>query len=302
MQLKKKIILSTILFVFIYGCSDLNQPISDNTSIQIYQKNKKLIINTLRNILYRNLVYSGLKEGITVLNIFDFDHTIADTLTMIPVKGSDGKIRKLDSKCMDLKKGDKPDFSVLTREEVYDTIPINPALERLEKYVKEKNTLNFIITARGGITTYTALYEYLAVHKVAPNGIYAVHSDIMNRLLWERMELPQNLKKLPHGLKKPLLIAGLVDIINNNSNIQIVRYFEDTDEYLVEGLKFLPSQFKNIRFEWYDYIRSRNYYNEFEYYEDYFAFSEKGINYRTNGSIYMDEQIKIYDSKDCPLN
>ncbi|MCB1190005.1 MAG: hypothetical protein H7A23_12720 [Leptospiraceae bacterium] len=301
MQLKKiKLLFITIIFFLLLN-SCTKELISENKSVQIYLQNKTLILNALKVILYRNIVYSGIDQGKTVLNVFDFDHTLADTLTIVPVKGKDGNIRKIDSKCLGLKEGEIPDYSVFTREEVYDTVPVNPSLFRLQDAVKQKDVLNFVITARSDVTTYNALYEYLAVHKAAPNGIYAMNSEIMNRLLWEQIKLPSDLKKLPEGLKKPLLIAGLIDLINQKgSQVKLVRYHEDTDDYLKEGLKFLPIQFSKIRFEWYDYIRRKTLI-DFEYFEDFFAFSENGISYRSNGSVFLPEEISKYDSKDCPV-
>ncbi len=221
----------------------------------IYQYNRDMFQRVVVELVKRNLVYS-MPDGKSILNVFDFDHTLVNTLTIVPVQNSAGETEMRDSKCGVFTAADKADFSVFTRKAVYDSEPIEPAFAHLQAYSSEASW-NFVLTARSQPHTFSSVYEYTAMHGPELNGVIAVNSRILIESLWEKLRLPYGITAVPSEMKKALLIAALADLAMKKSNrLDLIRYHEDTDSLMSGAMQLLPILFPRIKQEYYDYLRS----------------------------------------------
>lgn len=286
----KRGVLAGVFFLVLVaaGCSPVNE--KTGTVGQIYVMNRSTIQRAIQEILFRSLTSTGIQRDAKTINIFDFDHTLAHTLTKIPAKAEDGSIRYVDSKCVTLKKGEKPDFSVFVDEDTMSMPPIQQTIEKVEEYMGDGDQSVYVVTARSAVRTYTVVYEYLWKYAEMPNGVLAANSDVMNEVLWSRLKLPAGVSKLPRGAKKPLLIAAIIEL--TGGRVEKVRYFEDTDSYFNAGAEFLAARFPDIQFEFVDYIYTNGHYREVP------AFSiQEGKIITPDGKPFTS-----YDSGDCPVN
>ncbi len=297
-QKQKQMIL--IVFMIVTGTFSCGKiPVSQNrptsTLGQAYAMNRSILQNGIREIFYRSLVSRGVLTGQNTLNVFDFDHTLANTTTAVPVYQSqdpDKKIlRTIDSKCMVYdKKNESADFSVFEKEDTLAFAPILESVVRFEKYINDPEQSAYVITARSAARTYTAVYEFLWKHAELPDGVIAVNSASMQERVWSRIALPQGWSRLPSGADKPLLIAALLELSSPSGEVKTVRYFEDTDKYFNTGAEFLAERFPGVRFEFYDYVRDKNTFTEM-----LALVIENGKILPQNGFVYPS-----YDSGDCP--
>jgi len=280
-----------------FSCGKI--PVSQSKPVstlgQAYAMNRSILQNGIREIFYRSLVSRGVVTGQNTLNVFDFDHTLANTTTAVPVYQSqdpDKKVlRTIDSKCMVYdKKNEAADYSVFEEEDTLAFAPIPESIARLKEYVNDPKQSAYVISARSAARTYTAVYEFLWKHAELPDGVIAVNSAPMQERVWSRIALPQGWSRLPSGVNKPLLIAALLELSSPSGEVKTVRYFEDTDKYFNAGAEFLAERFPGVRFEFYDYIRDKN------------IFRERLALVIENGKILPQNEsvFPAYDSGDCP--
>lgn len=240
--------------------------------------------------------FSRPGSTVTELHVFDFDHTIADTRTEIPVRSADGKVRQEDSKCFQIHKGDRADFEVFTRPRLLASAPIAPTIARLQALTKRSESAVFIVTARSQEHTYESAKTYLITRGIRVNAVLPVNSELFEQGLWRKM------KKSPKGMKKPFLIAGLADQIQaTGARLKLIRYHEDTDKYIAAFLNLMPALYPGIAAEVFDYTRkldSKN-PNNILYAELLAGRVEGGQAFRANREQYP---LPVrYDSGDCPL-
>ena len=260
-----KIIILAILIALSLGTA-CSKPKKTLPLDSVYENNRNLIRLTLKDTLYRNLSVRGLPAPQTgvppiQLNIFDFDHTLVDTRTRIPVQRSDKSRGFLDPKCIVLNSGDIPDFAVFDTEDTFQYPIVQPGFERLKEVSKKETVI--VMTARSSSGTYSMVPAYLSLRGVVIDGVLAVNSEILKTGIWDHLRLPEGMKKLPSGAKKPLLIAGIIELYQSlGHSPELVRYMEDTDSYFSVAFEFLPRRFPNIRFEFYDYLRNGYLYTE----------------------------------------
>jgi hypothetical protein len=267
-------------------------------TMQIWNRNKALLLQNIAAVVDGNDGLRGFSAAKTTLNVFDFDHTLSDNTTKVPVVTAAGATKALDSKCILLSDGDKPDYSVFDNENVYTTEPIQPTLTRLRGYVKYTSYWNVVLTARGGRRTFPMIQEYLWQRGAEPDVVIAANFPPFHKSLWEKIEYPGDLKKLPRGAKKSLLIAALVELAKTRgANIEKVRYFEDTDEYLAGTMVLLPRLFPELKFEFFDYVR-KNANGKAKYSEVAVATFEAGKLSKADGTPLT--AAAEYDSGDCP--
>lgn len=281
-----------------FACEAPPQRLTDSQFLSaVWQNNSDLLVEKIQGLIDNNPSISGFLAHKNVLNVFDFDHTLVDTTIKLPVKLPNGSKKLIDSKCMPLQPGDKPDFSVFENENTYVSRPINASLGRLQLYSKLTDNWNVILTARSSRRSFSSAQEYLWLKNAEPDAVIALHFSPLERGLWSKMKLPRIIDSAPQGYKKPLVIAALIQILKNRgSDIKLVRYFEDTDTYLRNAMQLLPTLYPNIRFEFFDYIRTGN-ANTAQYKEKNVAFAEGGKLFSAINRIF--ENPEKYDSGDC---
>jgi hypothetical protein len=273
-------------------------PVDGDPTFQIWTQNKALLLRNISAIVDGNEGLRGFSTGKTTLNVFDFDHTLSDNTTKVPVTTATGAAKFLDSKCILLVEGDKPDYSVFDNENLYTTEPIQPTLTRLREYVKDAGHWNVVLTARGGRRTFPMIQEYLWQRSGEPDVVIAANFPPFHKSLWDKIEYPGDMKKLPRGAKKSLLIAALVELAKSRgTKIEKLRYFEDTDEYLAGTMVLLPRLFPELRIEFFDYVRKIE-NGKAKYTEVAVATSEAGKLSKADGSPFT--AAAEYDSGDCP--
>lgn len=293
----KKISLLLLSILFLFSCG--GEPELSEAG-RLYELNRVKIMSVVRALVFRNLAYKGFRAGTEQVHIYDFDHTLADTTITIPVSTADGSDKEIDSKCMTLNKGDKPDFTVFTRDALRDTRPIDSTLKRFEKSVADEKTLTVVLTARSGLHNFTSIYEYMAYRAGEPDLVIPVNSEFLWKNLWGDLKLLPSQKKMPKGVKKPLLIAAIIELAaqnNSENHISGVEYHEDSDSYYRHALLFIPERFSKTEVKWFDYYRTTGRVNSYR--EMPFAYSENGRTFHADGTEFTEEEIKNYRSDDC---
>lgn len=296
-QIKKYSLVCVI--VLILGLTDCKKPPTDSDpTMQIWLQNKALILENIAAVVDGNFGVRGFSAGKTTLNVFDFDHTLSDNNTEVPVVTAAGTKKTLDSKCILLAEGDVPDYSVFDKENVYKTEPLQPSLTRLREYVKDAAHWNVVLTARGGRRTFPMIQEYLWQRGAEPDVVIAANFPPFHKSLWEKIQYAGDVKKLPRGAKKSLLIAALVELAKTRgARLDKLRYFEDTDEYLASAMVLLPRLFPELRYEFYDYVRKVE-RGKAKYTEVAVAGGEAGKLSKADGTAFTG--AGEYESGDCP--
>lgn len=265
----------------------------------IFAANQALFDAMIRTIYRENPNFIAPDARATELNVFDFDHTLANTETMIPIRDASDKVTaRRDSKCFFVRKGESADFSVFTRDRLMAGNPIAFVMERARVAGRAANELVFIVTARGQSHTFQSAHEYLRKRGVRVNGVIAVNSPLVRDNLWKKLRLPAGMNKLPGGMKKPLLIAALIEHARErNAKIKTVRYYEDTDKYIGGYIQFMSRTYPKITAEVRDYIRSGK-PNQRTYREKLVARVQDGKARDEHGKTVSNPSA--YDSGDCP--
>lgn len=285
-----------ILVLGLLVCSRPSQK-PENNFPSIFQANEKLLIEQIQNVAERNIALKGIRFDISVINFFDFDHTLVDTTTPVPVATAAGAIKTIDPRCLPLQTGDRPDFSVFDSENTYLFKPIMPSLTKLRAYAKDSQNLNIIITARGGRRSLSMIQEYLWKLDAEPDLVLPLHVSVLSKNLWANFKLPANMDKEPNGYKKPLVMAAVLKLLSaHGAKISTLRYFEDTDSYMSVAMKYLPPMFPEIEFHFYDYVNPPA--KASKYTEVPVASARGGVLYHPDKSTYPDAEV--YSSKDCP--
>lgn len=240
-------------------------------------------------MLKANWSSRGLGQGKDTLNIFDFDHTLIDNRTQVPVVDDTGLTRTIDSKCLSHAFNEKPDYSIFDRENIYIYKPIPAALDRLRLYGNDAQQASVVLTARSGRRTFAMVQEYLWQKGAEPDAVIAANYSRFQYEFWRNMTMAD-------GAKKPLIIAALISlIVQKGRTVKLVRYFEDTDKYLAGAIVLLPKIYKHLRFEFYGYVRDKR----GGYREAFAAYAVGGTLYRADGQVYAGEDR--YNSGDCPV-
>jgi hypothetical protein len=282
------------IYSFLPVSADVNFPYDT-----LWQKKKELIVSIVEEVVARNLSFVGFNHRQTSLMVFDFDHTLVDTRHTIPVLLGDKTIREVDSKCMGkLLDGEIADYSVFNRQNLGQSKPIEPVIQLLKQSSSSEYTASAVITARSQNHNYSSILEYLAQLGAEPNVIYPIHSEFLEKNLWNHI-LIEPIKKLPPGIKKAIVIAGIIESLQRKGTIvNQVSYYEDTDNYLREAMLFLPKIFPKIKFQFFDVIRTlsadRNKYTIAKV-----AYSENGIVFDLSDKTFDSQKIAEYDSNDC---
>ena len=292
----KKIIYIFIIFTLCVFCRS-RSPVDIEATLSIHKLNRTLFNGIIKQIFQRNKNFT-LPVGKTELNIFDFDHTLADTETLLPVKTTSGNIELREPKCFYLRKGETANFEVNTREEMFKTKPIKKTFLKLKKHQRDPGASVIIITARGEVHTSDSIYRYIKKNGAEVDGILVVNTAFLRESLWEKIVFPDGIQKIPHGMKKTLLIAALIDIAGDKDKINLVRYREDSDKDIRGFLQFMPYAYPHIKIEAYDYIR-RGEKGAFVYTEKFIARFEKSKLMTENGKIFT--EAAKYNSGDCSV-
>jgi hypothetical protein len=194
---------------------------------RVWLSHSRIIISEIENLLLSNWSFRGLRREITTLNVFDFDHTLVDNTTLVPVTDDKGHSRTVDSKCLSHAANEKPDYGVFDRENTYAYRHVDAALQRLKGYVKDPKQSSVVLTARSDRRTFSMIQEYLWQRGAEPDAVFATNHTNFESRLWRQIR-PED------AAKKPLLIAAILSHLRASGNsIKLVRYFEDTDKYLI---------------------------------------------------------------------
>lgn len=263
----------------------------------IYAANADRLTAALEVVYARNMQFTPPGRSTREFDFFDFDHTLADTDTMVPVKSSSGADRLEDSKCFRLDKGDVPDYNVFSRQELYGAAPIPETMKRAKEYTAEPDTQVAVITARGQTHTFNSVYEYTAQRGAEVDIVLPIHTDLIQKALWDRISYPAGVDSVPSSMKKALFMAALIDLAKmRGGNIRTARYFEDTDSYFRGAMEFLPGRYPEIRWEFFDIIRGGTEKHR-TYTERFAAYGERGVVHEPGGETMKSSS---YTSGDCP--
>ncbi len=266
---------------------------------EIYAMNRGVFQSALERV-FREFHYAGLPEGSAIpeLAFFDMDHTLVDTRTMIPYRSAGSLTYNAlsDSKCMTIGPDEPADYAVLNREELLGSAPVAPGLAGLRE-ASARGVPAFIVTSRGSSDTFTVIPEYLEKHGARVSGVFAVNSRYLSKHVWWKLELPPGIKSVPGHMKKPLIIAAILDRARTaGAWPKLVRYHEDTDSHFRGTMFLLNLMYPEIRFELIDYIRTAR-GNDFEYTRKEAAVSEGKTWLDPAGQPLTDP--RLYDSGDC---
>ena len=260
-----------------------------------YHRNEAILAATLESLFARYREYRRPGKETTEVHVYDFDHTLADTQTLIPVRTASGALRQMDSKCFDVQKGERPDFEVFTEQELRRTAPIQVTLERLMKLKERPEAFVFVVTARSQEHTFLSALRFLKSRGARVDGVLALNSDFVSDHLWKKM----GKGNLSSRLKKAFLIGGLVDLARRSgATIKLVSYHEDTDKYIRGFLELLPGLLPATRVEAFDYTRRKG-PSGLVYTERLVAYAERGRLLSPEGSPFAG--LSNYNSGDCPL-
>lgn len=228
------------------------------------------------------------------LSVFDFDHTLADTRTTIPVRGPGGN-RQMDSKCLDLRSDERADFDVFTPAELLRSGPVHPGIAAL-RVAQNRGDLIVIITARSQVHTSDSITRYLVRFGLRPHVVVAVNSDGLRQRLWDPLRAASDGRRLESGMNKALLIMGLAAALRERGRLpESIDYHEDTDSYfraLADLYEELP-QAPSLMFI--DYVRLGGAERDYRYEQRAVA------RFREGRWIDTDEDtLEEYSSGDCP--
>lgn len=281
------------------GCAPAVSPqatIAEKTAA-LYAMNADRMTAVLQQVYSRNMMFTPPGRETREFDFFDFDHTLADTDTMVPVKSSAGANRLEDSKCFRLDKGDVPDYNVFSRAELYGAAPIPETMKRAREYAAAADTQVAVITARGQTHTFNSVFEYTAQRGAEVDIVLPIHTDLIQKALWDKMTYPAGVEGVPSGMKKALFMAALIDLAQmRGGSIRTARYFEDTDSYFRAAMEFLPARYPGVRWEFYDIVRGGTEKHR-TYAERFAAYAEKGTVHEPGGSGL---NASAYSSGDCP--
>ena len=265
------------------------------TPEKAFRRNEQLFASTLDRLFSRYRDFRRPGRETSEVHVYDFDHTLADTRTLIPLRPLSGPTRYSDSKCFEFQKGDTPDFEVFTEKDLMATAPISVTLERLKKLKNRREALVFVVTARSQEHTFLSTHRYLTNRGARVDGVLALNSDFLMQHLWA----PLKDQNIPSHLRKALLIAALVDSARRaGATVKLVRYHEDTDRYTRGFLELMPSFLPAGRAETFDYIRKKG-PGGLVYTEVLVAYTEHGRVHSPDGTAFAG--VEEYDSGDCPL-
>lgn len=266
---------------------------------EIYRLNRERILNAVREN-FRAHGYAGLPRGaIDEIYVFDLDHTLVDTRTMIPYRsaGAFEMDALSDSKCMVIGPDEPADYSVFTREELLESPPVAAGLAELKQAAATGAPI-FILTSRGGSGSFKDIPAYLEREGLRVNGVFPVNSRFFGRRIWWEMPKPEGVSVPPEGMKKPYLIAALIDLARQQGAWpKRVVYHDDTDKHFRGAMLLLALMFPEIQFELVDYIRTAR-GKDFEYTRRPAARS-RGQQWFTPDGVPIKDGSK-YDSGDCP--
>ncbi len=281
------------------GCAPSVSPqaTSAEKTAALYAMNADRMTAALEVVYARNLMFTPPGRDIREFDFFDFDHTLADTDTMVPVKSSTGADRLEDSKCLRIDKGDVPDYNVFSRQELYAAAPIPETIKRAKEYTAAADTQVAVITARGQTHTFNSIFEYTAQRGAEVDIVLPIHADLIQKALWDKMTYPSGVDGIPSGMKKALFMAALIDLAQmRGGTIRTARYFEDTDSYFRAAMEFLPARYPAVRWEFYDIIRAGTEKHR-TYTERFAGVAEKGSVHEPGGETL---KASAYSSGDCP--
>ncbi|MCB1306398.1 MAG: hypothetical protein KDK37_19045, partial [Leptospiraceae bacterium] len=250
---------------------------------------------SLRILNQRAILFSFLEEHSDLGTrpaaeavFFDFDHTLADTQTTIPVDTEYGTEQR-DSKCFFLRAGERPHFEALSPQELARTGPID-SMVQIARQLEARGDLLFIVTARGESHTWNTIPLWLKKNGIKINGLVAANAK----------ETVDGLKplsrdtKLPHDFKKALIIAGWIELIQSKfpeSPLKSVSYYEDTDHHLRGAMQLLPLAFPDIEFHFYDILRTQRSPGKYRL---------TPIANASHGTLDLPGDPAHYASPDCP--
>lgn len=168
-------------------------------------------------------------EIVTKFYVFDFDHTLADTLDRVLVKDNQGNtIRKLDQGELDTyqqKLGESLDFNAFDDvEQDTQEIPtiVNILKNVIEKQKSEPTRIISIVTMRPE-TAKTSLQEWLTNHGIDLNVCEVVTTN---------------------GTSKTAYVSK---ILKSNKNIDGVEFFDDSLKN-INQIRELAKEFPNVKF------------------------------------------------------
>ncbi len=265
------------------------------SSLALYQAEHLRILAAVESVVEGNRAFAGWAHARSAHGIafFDFDHTLADTRTLTPVRTLAGARRLDDSKCGRLAPGEEADYSVYSRRALFDTQPIESALGALRR-ARARGDLVFVITARSDRHNYASILDYLALRDAEPDAVLPINHAHFGDRLWKRFNTSGS------GDKKTLLMAALIEIAQTRgAELERIEYHEDTDHYAIGAMQLLPAAFPDLRYEFFDYIR-RSSGAGFVYMQSRIGAREPGINALWRDPRGRELAIESYDSGDCP--
>ncbi|MCB1171168.1 MAG: hypothetical protein KDK25_12570 [Leptospiraceae bacterium] len=214
------------------------------------------IDNRNRSILHSFLAEQTLTDRPPTGEIvfFDFDHTLADTRTRIPVDTPSGQELR-DSKCFHVEPGERPHYDALGAEELKATRPVQELLT-IARQKQARGALIFVITARGEDHTWQTIPAWMKNHGIPIDGVVAVNSVRTRRELLDRLNLPDGAERLPGDFKKALIISGWISLMQQKGPVQSVSYYEDTDHHLRGAMQLLPAQYPGLNLQIFDIVRT----------------------------------------------
>lgn len=242
--------LSTVILLSVYlaGCTSASET---QLSSQILDQNKDRLLAFLEGQTGKNAKPSG------EIVFFDFDHTLADTRTMIPVETDEGRQYR-DPKCFYVDSDEKPHYDALSEGELQKTMEIQEMLD-LAKEKKKQGALVFIITARGEDHTWTSIPAWLKRRGLIIDGMVAVNSEKTRSAVLESLQLPEGAERLPRSFKKALLISGWIQLLEKRGPVDRISYYEDTDHHLRGAMQLLPAVHPEKEIRIFDVIRQVSY-------------------------------------------
>jgi len=290
------VIISFMIFSQCKKSVDVKSVVSSTK--QLYKQNKQKFFNVFSEISKKYPQFSKLKTNVTHIYFSDFDHTLANTETRIPVKRANGKDDSTDSKCMVINKGDIPDFGIFKKDALFKTKPIEVALARLKQAKKVKTNFIMVLTARSQDHTFTSAHKYLKNYNLNVDYVIAVNSKLLQKDIWKNLKFPTGMSKLPKGMKKPLLMRAFVEYaqMKGVKNLKKITYMEDTDKYIGSYMTYMPKDLGQVQARVFDYVRGGS-PNQRSYTELELGTSRDGMFYTPIGKIK--NPTWGYQSNDC---
>lgn len=250
----------------------------------LFQISQSLILD----IIYDVIDQPGLKNkaAFDEWHFFDFDHTLANTVTLVPMLSSSGEfLRFADSKCSFQQPHEHPDYSVFTLEKLLLTTPVFDGLTNIQNSI-DSGAFVVILTMRGSVHARSGIIMFLREYGIQVHAVIQVDKKPLKTIL--------DTFNIASGLRKSLIVLS---ILRHQAACLplVVQIHEDSDSQVNSYLQTLPMIYPHVQYSITDYVKSQQSYEA----QLMFISQFTGWRFATNMTQVQELPKYVYNSFDC---